>query len=136
MAHGRTGPEGPEGDLQVNNSTDSLAQLGAVIESRKAGDPDQSYVARLLKMGPDAILKKIGEEAGEVIMAAKDAQYGGDRQRIVSEVADLWFHCMIALSHFGLSPRDVVDELDKRAGTSGIEEKALRKVQERERKGN
>ena len=72
-----------------NTSTDSLAQLAAVIESRKAGDPDQSYVARLLKMGPDAILQKIGEEAGEVIMAAKDAQYGGDRQRIVSEVAGL-----------------------------------------------
>jgi phosphoribosyl-ATP pyrophosphohydrolase len=119
----------------VNNDktpNDSLAQLAAVIESRKAGDPDQSYVARLLKMGPDAILKKVGEEAGEVIMAAKDAQYGGDRQRIVSEVADLWFHCMIALSHFGLGPRDVIAELEQRAGTSGIEEKALRKARKRE----
>ena len=117
-------------------AADPLARLAAVIESRKpanGGDPEASYVARLLHKGPDAFLKKIGEEAGEVIMAAKDAQHGGDRQRIVSEVADLWFHCMIALSHFGLSPRDVVDELDKRAGTSGIEEKALRKVQERER---
>ena len=136
MAHRRTGAQGPEGDLQVNNTSDSLAQLAAVIESRKAGDPDRSYVARLLKTGPDGILKKIGEEAGEVIMAAKDAQHGGDRQRVVSEVADLWFHCMIALSHFGLSPRDVVDELDKRAGTSGIEEKALRKARERQEKGD
>ena len=114
-----------------NTSTDSLAQLAAVIESRKAGDPDQSYVARLLKLGPDAILMKSGEEAGEGIMAAKDAQYGGDRQRIVSEVADLWFHCMIALSHFGLAPRDVIAELEERAGTSGIEEKALRKARQR-----
>jgi len=116
----------------MNDSNDSLAQLAAVIESRKGGDPDASYVARLLAMGPDAILKKVGEEAGEVIMAAKDAQYGGDRQRIVSEMADLWFHCMIALSHFGLSPRDVIAELERRAGTSGIEEKALRKAKQRE----
>ena len=119
----------------ASNSNDSLAQLAAVIESRKAGDPDQSYVARLLKMGPDGILKKIGEEAGEVIMAAKDAQHGGDRQRVVSEVADLWFHCMIALAHFGLSPRDVIAELESRAGTSGIEEKALRKAKRREQDG-
>ncbi|HUR88457.1 MAG TPA: phosphoribosyl-ATP diphosphatase [Ramlibacter sp.] len=120
----------------MNNSNDSLAQLAAVIESRKAGDPDASYVARLLQQGPDAILKKIGEEAGEVIMAAKDAQHGGERQRIVSEVADLWFHCMIALSHFGLAPRDVIEELERRAGTSGIEEKALRKARLREDGGN
>ena len=117
------------------NSSDSLAQLAAVIESRKAGDPDQSYVARLLQRGPDAILKKIGEEATEVVMAAKDVQHGGDPQRVVAEVADLWFHCMIALAHYGLSPREVVAELDRRAGTSGIEEKALRKVHEREQKG-
>ena len=112
-----------------------LAHLAAVIDSRKAargGDPQTSYVARLLHQGPDAFLKKIGEEATEVVMAAKDAERGGDPQRIVAEVADLWFHTMIALSHYGLAPADVVAELDRRAGTSGIEEKALRKAKQRE----
>src|SRR6188768_4346430 len=108
------------------NSNDSLARLAAVIESRKAangGDPEQSYVARLLHRGPDAFLKKIGEEATEVVMAAKDADHGGDPQKIVNEVADLWFHSMVALAHYGLTPREVIDELERRAGTSGIEEK-------------
>jgi phosphoribosyl-ATP pyrophosphohydrolase len=112
-----------------------LARLAAVIDSRKAdrgGDPDTSYVARLLHKGPDAFLKKIGEEATEVVMAAKDAVSGGDPQRIVAEVADLWFHTMIALSYYGLAPADVVAELERRAGTSGIEEKALRKARQRE----
>jgi len=118
-----------------NSSSDSLAALARVIESRlpaRGGDPQQSYVARLLSQGPDAFLKKIGEEATEVVMAAKDADHGGDKSKIVSEVADLWFHCMIALAHYGLTPTDVVVELDRRAGTSGIEEKALRKVLTRE----
>ena len=117
------------------SSDDSLAALARVIESRlpaRGGDPQQSYVARLLSQGPDAFLKKIGEEATEVVMAAKDADHGGDKSKIVSEVADLWFHCMIALAHYGLTPTDVVAELDRRAGTSGIEEKALRKVLTRE----
>ena len=117
------------------NSVDSLAALAAVIETRKAangGDPGASYVARLLHKGSDAFLKKIGEEATEVVMAAKDADHGGDKGKIVNEVADLWFHCMIALAHYGLSPADVVAELDRRAGTSGIEEKALRKALARE----
>jgi phosphoribosyl-ATP pyrophosphohydrolase len=112
-----------------------LAELAAVIDSRKAakgGDPQTSYVARLLHQGPDAFLKKIGEEATEVVMAAKDADHGADRQRIVAEVADLWFHTMIALSYYGLAPADVIAELDRRAGTSGIEEKALRKAKRRE----
>ena len=112
-----------------------LARLAAVIDSRKAaqgGDPQTSYVARLLHQGPDAFLKKIGEEATEVVMAAKDADRGGDANRIVAEVADLWFHTMIALSYYGLRPADVVAELARRAGTSGIEEKALRKAQQRE----
>jgi phosphoribosyl-ATP pyrophosphohydrolase len=77
-------------------------------------------------------LKKIGEEATEVVMAAKDADHGGDKAKLVGEVADLWFHCMIALAHYDLTPADVVAELDRRAGTSGIDEKALRKVRERE----
>ncbi len=116
-------------------SNDSLARLAAVIESRKpaqGGNADTSYVARLLERGPDAFLKKIGEEATEVVMAAKDADHGGDRQKVVNEVADLWFHCMIALAHYGLQPADVIAELEHRAGTSGIEEKALRKAQDRD----
>lgn len=115
--------------------SDSLAALAAVIESRlpaRGGDPQASYVARLLHKGPDAFLKKIGEEATEVVMAAKDADHGGDTAKIVYEVADLWFHSMIALAHYGLTPADVVAELNRRAGTSGIEEKALRKVITRE----
>ncbi|AEF88099.1 MULTISPECIES: phosphoribosyl-ATP diphosphatase [Delftia] len=117
------------------SSLDALARLAAVIESRKpanGGDPDKSYVARLLHKGPDAFLKKIGEEATEVVMAAKDADHGGDAGKILYEVADLWFHSMIALAHYGLTPAQVVAELERREGTSGIEEKALRKAQERD----
>ena len=112
----------------------ALARLAAVSESRKTvngGDPDKSYVARLLHKGPDAFLKKIGEEATEVVMAAKDVDAGADKGKILYEVADLWFHTMIALSHYGLTPADVVAELERREGTSGLEEKALRKAQER-----
>lgn len=120
-------------------SNDSLARLAATIESRKAangGDPSASYVARLLHKGPDAFLKKIGEEATEAVMAAKDAEYGGNtlvlQAKFVGEIADLWFHSMVALAHFGLTPADVLAELEHREGTSGIEEKALRKVLNRE----
>jgi phosphoribosyl-ATP pyrophosphohydrolase len=119
----------------MTTSQDSLAALAAVIESRlpaRGGDPQSSYVARLLHKGPDGFLKKIGEEATEVVMAAKDADHGGDKAKIVYEVADLWFHCMVALAHYGLTPADVVAELDRRVGTSGIEEKAMRKVIARE----
>lgn len=117
------------------SSTDDLARLAAVIESRKpvnGGDPERSYVARLLHKGSDAILKKIGEEATEAVMAAKDLEHGGEPQKLVNEVADLWFHCMIALSHHGLGPADVVAELVRREGLSGLEEKAMRKVRARE----
>jgi phosphoribosyl-ATP pyrophosphohydrolase len=110
------------------SSEDTLARLAAVIESRRGGDPDKSYVARLFAKGLDAILKKIGEEATETVMAAKD----GDRQRVVAEMADLWFHAMIALAAFGLKPQDVLDELARREGLSGLEEKALRKQLSRE----
>jgi phosphoribosyl-ATP pyrophosphohydrolase len=122
-------------DTSPINTTDALASLAAVIESRlpaRGGDPEASYVARLLHKGPDAFVKKIGEEATEVVMAAKDTDHGGDKSRLVGEVADLWFHCMIALAHYGLTPADVLAELQRRAGTSGIEEKALRKVLARE----
>ena len=119
----------------TTTSQDALARLAVVIESRKAangGDANASYVARLLHKGPDSFLKKIGEEATEVVMAAKDADHGGDKTKIVYEVADLWFHCMIALAHYDLTPADVIDELQRREGTSGIEEKALRKAIARE----
>jgi phosphoribosyl-ATP pyrophosphohydrolase len=99
------------------NSADVLARLAEVIESRKpanGGDPEASYVARLLHKGPDAFLKKIGEEATETVMAAKDADAGGDKARLVGEVADLWFHCMIALAHYGLKRAAVVAELQRR----------------------
>lgn len=117
------------------SANDSLARLAEVIESRKpanGGDPQASYVARLLHKGPDAFLKKIGEEATEVVMAAKDADHGGDPAKLVGEVADLWFHCMIALAHHGLKPADVIAELERREGLSGLEEKALRKALARE----
>lgn len=117
---------------------DSLARLAEVIESRKpanGGDPEKSYVARLLAKGPDAFLKKIGEEATEVVLAAKDADHGGDRGKLVGEVADLWFHCMVALAHYGLKPEDVVAELRRREGLGGLEEKALRKARGREATG-
>ena len=108
-------------------SQDLLAHLAAIIESRKpgnGGDPEKSYIARLFAKGHDAILKKIGEEATEVVMAGKD----GVPERIVYEVADLWFHSMIALAAYGLKPADVLTELARREGLSGLEEFALRKA--------
>ena len=122
--------------MQTNTHavSDALTSLANTIETRlpaRGGDPASSYVARLLHKGPDAFLKKIGEEATEVVMAAKDVDAGGDKARLVGEVADLWFHCLVALTHYGLRPEDVIDELVRREGTSGIEEKALRKAQAR-----
>jgi phosphoribosyl-ATP pyrophosphohydrolase len=113
------------------SANDSLARLAGVIESRKTGDPDKSYVARLFHKGNDAILKKIGEEATEVVMACKD----GERPKIVGEVADLWFHCMVALNAYGLSPADVLAELERREGLSGLEEFAARKSRDRDKEG-
>ena len=116
-------------------TTDALMRLAEVLESRKpanGGDPDASYVARLLHKGPDAFLKKIGEEATEVVMAAKDVDHGAPASKLVYEVADLWFHSMVALAHYGLGPQDVINELVRREGLSGLEEKALRKVKNRE----
>ena len=117
------------------NTIDSLMRLAAVIESRKpanGGNPDASYVARLLHKGPDAFLKKIGEEATETVMAAKDLSHGSDPQHLVNEMADLWCHGMVALAHYGLSPADVINELARREGLGGLEEKALRKALQRE----
>jgi phosphoribosyl-ATP pyrophosphohydrolase len=110
------------------SGNDTLARLAGVIDTRRAGDPDKSYVARLFHKGTDAILKKVGEEATELVMAAKD----GDRQKIVYETADLWFHSMIALAQFGLTPAEVLAELERREGLSGLEEFAARKAQDRE----
>ncbi|MGE8318096.1 MAG: phosphoribosyl-ATP diphosphatase [Comamonas sp.] len=117
------------------DSADALARLAEVLESRKpanGGNPEASYVARLLHKGPDAFLKKIGEEATEVVMAAKDVDHGAPASKLVYEVADLWFHSMVALAHYGLTPQDVVNELVRREGLSGLEEKALRKVKSRD----
>lgn len=102
--------------------SDSLERLAEVLEARKNADPDSSYVAKLYSKGLDAILKKIGEEATETVMAAKD----GGREKIIYETADLWFHSMVLLAHQGLKPQDVLDELDRRFGLSGLEEKARR----------
>lgn len=104
---------------------DALESLADVLEARKGTDPDKSYVARLFAKGPDAFLKKIGEEATELVMAAKDQ----DHAKIIAETADLWFHSMVALSHFGLRPADVIAELKRREGLSGLDEKAARKEQ-------
>jgi phosphoribosyl-ATP pyrophosphohydrolase len=122
---------------QNSQSTgDTLQRLAALIDSRKGGDPDVSYVSRLFHKGDDAVLKKIGEEATEVVLAAKDVRLGAERKALVGEVADLWFHCLVMLSHFDLNPADVLAELERREGLSGIEEKALRKSREREQNGD
>ena len=114
----------------MSTGNDTLARLAQVIAQRRAaGTPESSYVARLFFKGPDAILKKIGEEATELVMAAKD----GDRPRIVAEAADLWFHTLVALEAYGLKPADVLAELERREELSGLEEFALRKLQTRER---
>jgi phosphoribosyl-ATP pyrophosphohydrolase len=114
------------------SSNDTLARLADVIESRRGGDPDKSYVARLFHKGTDAILKKVGEEATETVMAAKDA----DAEKIIYEVADLWFHSLVALAQFGLRPEQVLAELARREGLSGLDEFAARKAQQREDQGH
>ena len=102
---------------------DILERLSQVLEERKQADPDSSYVAKLYAKGLDAILKKVGEEATETVMAAKD----GVPDKIVYEVADLWFHSLVLLAHQGLGPRQVLAELERRFGLSGVEEKAARR---------
>ena len=106
-------------------SANILTRLADVLETRTpaaGGDPQSSYTAKLLARGPDAFLKKIGEEATELVMAAKD----GVPERIVSETADLWFHCLVTLTHYGLRPEAVLAELARREGLSGLDEKAAR----------
>lgn len=108
------------------NST--LERIARLIEERRRCSPSESYVASLFAKGEDAILKKIGEEATETVLAAKD----GDRLHLVRETADLWFHCMVMLAHYGLGPQDVLAELHRREGISGIDEKAARKLAKRD----
>jgi phosphoribosyl-ATP pyrophosphohydrolase len=103
--------------------SDVLSRLAEVLEARKSADPTSSYVAKLYDKGLDAILKKVGEEATETVMAAKD----GVPEKVVYEVADLWFHTLVLLAHQGLHPDAVLSELDRRFGLSGLEEKAQRK---------
>lgn len=102
--------------------SDVLQQLAATLEQRKQADPRQSYVAKLYAKGLDAILKKVGEEAAETIIAAKN----GEPEPLIRETADLWFHTLVMLSHYGLGPTEVLQELQRRFGQSGLAEKAAR----------
>jgi len=120
------------------NNMDAIKRLADVVDGRRAdflagkADPDISYIAKLFSKGDDAILKKIGEEAAETVMAAKDSRFANlapeMQSKLVGEIADLWFHCFVALSQFNLRPEDVIAELERREGVSGIAEKAARKA--------
>lgn len=114
--------------MSQSNGEDILRELARVLDGRKGGDPDLSYVSRLFHKGQDAILKKVGEEATELVMASKD----GVADKVIAETADLWFHCMVLLSFHGLEPAHVLAELQRRVGVSGLEEKASRKAIARE----
>ncbi|HLS21723.1 MAG TPA: phosphoribosyl-ATP diphosphatase [Paenalcaligenes sp.] len=110
----------------MTQPTDIFAQLAQVLANRhpeQGGDPETSYAARLFHQGPNAFLKKIGEEATEVVCAAKD----NDKQQLIAEMADLWFHCLVVLSYYHVQPKEVLDELSRRQGLSGLDEKAARK---------
>ena len=119
------------------NNMDAIKRLADVVDARKAdflagrADPNVSYIAKLFSKGDDAILKKIGEEAAETVMAAKDSRFANlapeMQTKLVGEIADLWFHCFVALAQFNLRPEDVIAELERREGVSGIAEKAARK---------
>ncbi|MBQ0799747.1 MAG: phosphoribosyl-ATP diphosphatase [Porticoccaceae bacterium] len=110
-------------DALTNNT---LQQLTEVLEARKSGDPDQSYVASLHAKGLNKILEKVGEECTETVLAAKDAAQSGDCSELISETADLWFHSLVMLSHLGENAGSVLQELDRRFGLSGLDEKASR----------
>lgn len=116
--------------------SDVLNRLAELLEQRKSADPTSSYVAKLYAKGMDGILQKIGEEATETVMAAKDARVDGDTSKVLYECADLWFHSLIMLAQFNLTPQQVLDELARREGISGIEEKANRKLIQREQNGD
>ncbi len=120
-------PQQQPADCVLQDAAQVLSRLADVIAARKGLDPSDSYVARLLAAAPDAALKKVGEEAAEVIMAAKD----GARDRIVSEMADLWFHCLVTLVQAGVRPEQVLAELTRREGISGLDEKAARRAEQK-----
>ena len=116
--------------MEEKNCTGILEEIADTIDSRHGADPSKSYVAQLFSKAPDGMLKKVGEEATEVVMAAKDVADGKKaKEHLVYEVADLWFHSMVVLSCYGLRPEDVVQELARREGVSGLVEKANRKTQ-------
>ena len=127
MASPLSDPKMLPADGELLDPAQVLSRLADVIASRRGLDPETSYVARLLAAAPDAALKKIGEEAAEVIMAAKD----GVGERTVSEMADLWFHCLVALVQAGLRPEQVMAELARREGISGLDEKAARRARQK-----
>ncbi|MCX7218119.1 phosphoribosyl-ATP diphosphatase [Undibacterium sp.] len=113
-----------------NSEQEILQRLADLMESRKpanGGNPETSYVAKLFAKGDDAILKKIGEEATETVMAAKDARVSGDASKLLYECADLWFHTLVMLAQYNLTPQQVLNELARREGLSGLDEKAARK---------
>ncbi|RMD70513.1 MAG: phosphoribosyl-ATP diphosphatase [Gammaproteobacteria bacterium] len=120
MGNGQAGPQGPQGDLPLSEGI--LSELEEVLRARKGASPETSYVARLYAKGLDAILKKVGEEAAEVIIAAK----GGNPSQVIYETADLWFHTLVMLAHLGIPLEEVLEELTRRFGLSGLEEKARR----------
>jgi phosphoribosyl-ATP pyrophosphohydrolase len=127
MAVGGTGAQGPSRDLQemsqaAASDQDILDRLAETLEARKLADPQSSYVAKLYAKGLDAILKKVAEEAAETIMAAKD----GVREKVVYETADLWFHSLVLLAQQGIHPSEILNELARREGLSGLDEKASR----------
>ena len=122
-AGGADGAEGAAGTgADESLAAGALESLARRLEARKSADPASSWTARLYAQGLDAILRKVGEEATETVLAAK----GGDRPRVVAETADLWYHTMVMLANLGLGPEDVLEELDRRAGRSGLAEKAAR----------
>ena len=106
--------------------TDTLQRLAEVLEQRKQAPADSSYVASLHAKGLNKILEKVGEECTETLLAAKDSQHSGDRQELIYETADLWFHSLVMLSHLGLGPDDILKELERRFDLSGLAEKAAR----------
>ena len=105
---------------------DTLKELGQILEQRKQADADSSYVSSLYQKGLNKILEKVGEEATETILAAKDAETSGDNSALIYETADLWFHSLVMLAHLGESPDAVLQELRRRFGLSGLDEKAAR----------
>lgn len=104
-----------------------LQHLHQTLVARKSEAPDKSYVASLYHKGLNKILEKVGEEATETLLAAKDAEHSSDKTHLIYETADLWFHSMVMLAHFDLSPADIINELERREGVSGLAEKAARK---------